>query len=86
METTSRLRKKARTKKRIEAKRRLDDRTDFDKCINLMTSEEQNEYTILLFSGGLHDVRNNTIMVGSEQYDKIDDFKNKIANKYKSRI
>lgn len=86
MEATTRLRKKARDKRRSEEKQIMDNRTDYDKCIKFMSFDEMKEFTILLYSGGMHDAGSNTHFVGSEQYNKIEEFKFNIVNKYKSMI
>jgi hypothetical protein len=53
----------------------------FDKIFEKMSIAEQREYTFL-YMQGLHDPQNNTIMMGSEQFDCIDEFKNKMIEKY----
>lgn len=53
----------------------------FDKIFEKISIPEQREY-VYLYTQGLHDYQNNTIMMGSEQFDSIDEFKNKMIEKY----
>ncbi len=79
---TTYLKRKNRNAKKDNSHNYTQVKTPYDLVVPKMTQDEHYEYMCLL-ACGQHDVRNKTILVGSDLMDKIDEFKKRMIEKYK---
>lgn len=60
-------------------------KSQFDKVFPLMTEGEQETYTFYAFAG-IYNSHRNFVLMGEDVINRVEDFKQKMINKYEKEV